>query len=188
MKRSNNLLVKNACILLALIVFYMSSCKTTDPDCYKSVIVLNRLEFFKRDSVPKTIVIDSATNSTRIDTVEVFNDSTMNQPHVTVIGEDSFYSVYTNQSHLMSVPLNPSKDSIRYQFYTDSLSTVFDTLTFHYTYTTHFIDNACGYTYYYNLTKVTTTNNMLDSAAIVTPEVTDASSATNVHFYFKRRQ
>jgi len=185
-KTTSYLLIK--WLIIAVVFFSLHSCKTKDQQCFQSTVTLNYSKFFWRDSIKVYQAIDS----THGDSIYKpnFLDSGMNSPEFLALpfGSDSVYGVVG--AKLVSTlygPLDPDKDSIRYRFRTDTTSSLFDTITFYYTPQVHFINNACGYTYYYNLTNVTTTKNMLDSAAIITPLVTGSATGTvNVNFYFKK--
>lgn len=162
-----------------------AACKPKDPDCYQSVIVLNYTQFQTRYLTIDTVRIDSF--SYRLDTIEHKRDSIMNFPEMLVLDEDSAYGVAGKEIAMLPSPFNPAKASIKYRFSADTtVKTLFDTLTFYYTPTPHFINNSCGYTYYYNLDSVKTTNNMLDSTFVGNPSLTDKNKEANVIFYFKR--
>jgi len=115
----------------------------------------------------------------------------MPAPEMIVIGEDSTYGVAGREISTLSFPFNPEKQSIRYSFRADTTGTQYDTLTFFYTPTPHFVNNNCGYTFYYNLDSVRSTNHMVDSSYIINPSLTDDNTnktrSTNVIFYFKRK-
>lgn len=67
-------------------------------------------------------------------------------------------------SSKFSLFLSPLQDSCRYLIVPDTALPLFhDTLVFYYTRERHFLSNACGYTYFYDLTAVRTTNFLLDS-------------------------
>lgn len=59
-----------------------------------------------------------------------------------------------------------------------------DTIRFHYQRRLHFISNACGYTYYYQLTGVDYSRHQLDSVAILDDQVTDNVNKEHVKIYF----
>jgi hypothetical protein len=170
-------------LVLALSLSSWMACKQKDPDCYQSVVVNNYSTFFVRDIQIDTLKVDTFT--TKIDTVPWLRDSFMKTPEMYVLDEDSLSGIVIYGAASLYVPLDPARDSIRYLFRTDTTATLIDTLTFYYTPVVHFINNSCGYTYYYNLQKVITTHNMLDSAAIVS-QLVSGDSKGNVNFYFKK--
>lgn len=59
-----------------------------------------------------------------------------------------------------------------------------DTIEFHYQRRLHFISDACGYTYYYQLTGVDYTRHQLDSVRIMEDQVTDNVNLEHVKIYF----
>ena len=171
--------------------FSLHACKPKDQDCYQSVVVLDYSRFLLRQTKVDTLRVDSFT--TKLDTTQIFPDSFMLSPELLAIQENPTDSTYRyvgiRGSSILSGPLDPDKDSIRYRFTTDTNSVLADTLTFFYTPVVHFINNSCGYTYYYNLTGVKTTQNMLDSASIINASVSGnvTSGTANVNFYFKKQ-
>ena len=176
-------------LIVTISFFSLHSCKTKDQDCFQSVIVLNYASFKARDIVLDTIhSADSVTY--KVDTAVLFVDTPLNTPEFTYIqssASDSFFRLVAYGASVLAAPLNPQQDSIRYRFRSDTASTSADTVTFYYSPTIHFINNSCGYTYYYNLENVKTTMHMLDSAAIINKLVSGSNStASNVNFYFKK--
>lgn len=169
--------------------FSLHACKTKAQDCYQSVIVLNYASFKARDLQIDTIRSSDST-TILIDTVPIFNDTSLIKPAFTYIqnsASDSFVSIVDSAINTLGAPLNPATDSIRYSFKSDISSNVADTITFYYTPTIHFINNSCGYTYYYNLQNVKITTHMLDSFAIINSVVSGSNTnGSNVYFYFKK--
>jgi hypothetical protein len=176
-------------LIVAAVFFSLHACKTKAQDCYQSVIVMTYADFKARDYQIDTIRSSDSTTIV-IDTVPLFNDTTLKNPEFTYIqnsASDSFVRIVDSQSYTLGAPLNPSTDSIRYRFRSESTSNIADTITFYYTPTIHFINNSCGYTYYYNLQNVKTTSHMLDSAAIINGVISgDNTNGSNVYFYFKK--
>lgn len=182
--KPNYPLIKKLCTVATGSMLLFAACKPEDPDCYQSLIVLNYTQFKTRYEDTIRVRIDS--NSSVLDTVIKFRDSIMNFPAMYVLDEDTAYAVLGREITMLPSPFNPAKNSIRYKFTTDTTADLFDTLTFYYTSTPHFINNSCGYTYYYNVDSVKTTNNMLDSSSIANPALTDKNKEANVIFYFKK--
>jgi hypothetical protein len=185
----NHSLIKKASFAIIGFILLFAACKPKDPDCYQSTLVLNFSQFKERHLDTVTITIDSS--STFVDTIQKVADSIMPAPEMLVLDEDSAYSVSGKEVVKLPCPFNPAKDSIRYRFRADTSDTQYDTLTFFYTSTPHFINNNCGYTYYYNLDRVKSTNHVLDSSYIISPSLTDDNTNkaqnANVIFYFKRK-
>ena len=66
----------------------------------------------------------------------------------------------------------------------DTTKNTYDTLVFYYTRSLHFVSVACGYTYYYNLNKITATYHDLDSVAIKDPSINDNATIEHVKLYY----
>lgn len=182
-------LIKKLSLVALGFMLLFAACKPKDPDCYQSILVLNFGQFQTRYLDTASIKIDSFT--TIVDSIEKIRDSVMPAPEMQVIGEDSAYTIIGKESILLAFPFNPEKDSIRYRFTADTTTKEYDTLTFFYTSSPHFISNNCGYTYYYNLDSVKSTNHVLDSNYVINPSLTDDNTNTtrkaNVMLYFKRK-
>ena len=90
--------------------------------------------------------------------------------------------LYPQQSTFV-LSLSSLADSATWLFTTDSALHQFDTLSFFYTRDLHFLSNACGYAYFYNLDSFHTTHNFIDSAKIKTASVTDNVKPTHFKIY-----
>jgi predicted nucleic-acid-binding Zn-ribbon protein len=133
------------------------------------------------------VQVGNDTNNVINDTIDIFPDSAMNSPQMRIIGEDKDILIQgARGDRSLRILFNYSKDSIRYTFRTDSISNVFDTITFYYEPSVHFISNNCGYNYFYNIKKVAHTTHMIDSFAIPNSNVSDDAKTENVQLYFKR--
>lgn len=95
----------------------------------------------------------------------------------------------------LTVHMSSLADSCSWFLYTNSDSvagTIPDTINFYYDKELHFLSNACGYTYFYNLKKVTSTsylNNTLhaiDSVELVNTSVTTNVNTEHVKIFFHR--
>jgi hypothetical protein len=182
--------VRKKNILLLMIVtaglFGLAACETGDPGCYEPQVVSAGIGYQMRDTqlVDDTVQLDPLIVVQ--DTLDIFGDSIMGSPEMELLNESIQLRVRGDRNTKeLGIAFNQAKDSIRYRFRTDTTSTVYDTLTIHYSSTLHFISNNCGYNYYFGIKNVTHTTHMLDSAAILNNEVTDATTR-NVVFYFKR--
>ena len=82
-------------------------------------------------------------------------------------------TLYGTPSADFTISLSPRADSCRWLVTTDSVNFPFDTISFYYTRKLQFLSNACGYTYFYSLNSVRTTNNNIDSIHITNPSVTN---------------
>lgn len=83
-----------------------------------------------------------------------------------------------------NVTLSEVSDSCRWILRTDSAVAIQDTLSFYYQRQLHFISNACGYSYNYQLNRVTTTRHSIDSSVVLKAEVTTNASGNNLRLIF----
>lgn len=175
-------------LLLILFVglIFIASCESKEPECYQPTIVQAVCKFKFRDTQIVQVQVGSDTNNRIKDTIDIFPDSSMNSPQMRIIGESRDILIQSAGKDPLRVLFNYSKDSIRYSFRTDSTSAVFDTITFYYTPSVHFVSNNCGYNYFYQIQKVKHTTHMIDSFSISNNNVTDDAMTENVQFYFKR--
>lgn len=86
-----------------------------------------------------------------------------------------------------NLSLSSVSDSSVWTFSTDSLTknTIDDTLVFYHRRNLHFISNACGYTYYFDLDSVHSTKNNIDSLRIMNPEVTNNVNTNHLQIYIR---
>lgn len=176
-------------LLLAIVagIILIASCESKEPGCYQPTTVSMVCGFQKRDTqiVKDTVTINPLVMVDRI--TYRFSDSVMPAPQMKVLKEKIPLSVNGNKgSTQLGIAFNQANDSITYTFRPDTNIAVFDTITFFYTSTLHFISNNCGYNYYFNITNVKHTTNMLDSLGYVNRNVTDANKR-NIQFYFKKK-
>lgn len=120
------------------------------------------------------------------DTGSLGRDSVL--PAAAIGLEDSsvgwYYGAKLNK---FSIMLSPVADSVKWYIYPDTLNLNAnnkDIVTFYYERVLHFVSVACGYTYYYNLTNVTSTNNNIDSIKIVNPAVTNEAGVEHVKIFY----
>lgn len=175
---------------LLLIVFasfvVFASCETGDPGCYQPTVVSGVCGFQARDTqiVADTVSLDPFVTVNR--TIFIFHDSLMDSPEMKVLNEDTVLLARGQKgASALGIAFNQAKDSIRYTFRTDTTSAVYDTITFRYNSTLHFISNNCGYNYYFGLQSVSHTTHMIDSFAWINKNITETVNR-NVQFYFKR--
>ncbi len=98
--------------------------------------------------------------------------------------EAYFYPATTSLSAFLST----TSDSTNWLITADTskVNTLgYDTLSFYYQRQLHFISNACGYTYFFNLTNVKTTKHNIDSVIIENTSVTTNANTENLKIYFK---
>jgi len=83
--------------------------------------------------------------------------------------------------------LSPRVDSARWLIWPDAANSDpgdADTITFYYSKSLQFLSTACGYTYFYNLKSVHTTNNSIDSVVITTYDVNSDASKEHLKIYY----
>lgn len=81
--------------------------------------------------------------------------------------------------------LSTIADSARVYIWPDSVATTpKDTLTFYYERKLEYISASCGYTYFYSISDVKTTNNNIDSVVIVNREVNTDANAEHVKIFY----
>lgn len=77
--------------------------------------------------------------------------------------------------------------SYLFTYYADATTTVTDRITFTYTSEPYFASEECGAMYYYRITGLTYTRNIIDSIGIVDSLITNANSQ-RIHIYFRTSQ
>lgn len=81
--------------------------------------------------------------------------------------------------------LSTIADSARIYVWPDSvITTPIDTITFYYERQLQFISTACGYTYFYSLKDIITTNYNIDSVRIIDTEVNTDANAEHVQIFY----
>jgi len=90
------------------------------------------------------------------------------------------------QSASFSLSLSPVSDSCQWIFAPDTTTgTLLDTVLLKYTRQLEFISNACGYTYFYTLTGVTSTKQNIDSIIITNTSVTNNVNNSHLQVYIR---
>ena len=94
--------------------------------------------------------------------------------------------VYPSNTSSFSLLLSPLTDSCSYALMPDSSAVnSIDTLTFYYNRNLHFLSNACGFTYFFSLQRISTTTNNIDSVRIINSDVNlNASAPEHVQIFF----
>jgi hypothetical protein len=120
-----------------------------------------------------------------LDTSHVVADTALPNPIMIPIQSKSSYIFLGGKKATgFSIALSEVADSCRWALRPDSATDITDTLSFYYTRELHFISNACGYTYFFQLNRVTTTTHLIDSAIIVKPEVSTDAQTEHLRLYF----
>jgi hypothetical protein len=121
------------------------------------------------------------------DTGNTFIDTALPRARLAAVtdsGVQIFY--YSQPASLFTISLSPGSDTCRWLITTDSSNYEFDTLSMYYKRKLEFLSNACGYTYFYNLTGITTSHNNIDSVIITDPGVTNNVNSKHLRIYFHR--
>lgn len=91
--------------------------------------------------------------------------------------------LYTGSSSF-TLSLSPVADTAKWLIAADTVAgSPLDTIIFRYTRRLQFLSNACGYTYYYNINSVSTTNNIIDSFLITDRNVTSNVNTSHLQVY-----
>ncbi len=166
-------------ITLILAIFLLESCAKTEQECFAPRSVSAQVGFMVIDTMVK---LDSLS---RPDTTIRIADTGMFYPTLTSLDMDSniIFQGDRDVSRLLLF-LNPDTTSIRYILKTNRDSAVVDTITIDYEPYNHFISNSCGYTYYYNIKNVHSTNYWVDSVRINQADVTASAQQRHLILYF----
>ncbi|HRO43763.1 MAG TPA: DUF6452 family protein [Flavipsychrobacter sp.] len=152
------------CVLLT--AYCLSSCEQQRDPCLQPTTAYLRLRSMK--NVADTTVADSLLPNPRWSAID---------SGVTLI--------FGRRTGSFSLSLNASADSSRYAIQPDSAVFSFDTLTFFYDRRLQFLSNACGYTYFYNLRSIKTTNHNVDSVLLRNNEVNgNVNTPDHVQVFF----
>ncbi len=87
-----------------------------------------------------------------------------------------------------TLSLSPLSDTCRWRFAPDTAAgIVFDTLTFVYERQLTFVSNACGYSHFFDLDTVFSTNHTVDSASVLNRSVTNNVNTNHVQVFIRPR-
>jgi hypothetical protein len=137
-------------ILLFIVCVVASSCTQQKQPCVEPILVSLRF------SVLSTHWDSALARRVTFDTL-------LPNGELTPIGAQNNIPYYFGTTAQFSLFLDPNKDSCKWylsQMGGDSIREIIDTITFFYTRKLQFLSNACGYTYYYNLTTIPGTPNL----------------------------
>lgn len=85
-----------------------------------------------------------------------------------------------------TLSLSPVADTAKWLFAADTIAgSPLDTIVFRYSRRLQFLSNACGYTYYYDINSVSTTNNIIDSFLITDRSVTSNVNTSHLKVYIR---
>ncbi|MCW3124128.1 MAG: hypothetical protein JWQ38_3620 [Flavipsychrobacter sp.] len=124
------------------------------------------------------LVVESMHKTT--DTSTVFTDTTLSYARFAALSPNPIKYGY-NPSSLFNITLSPNDTFCQWVFTTDTAETKKDTITLNYQPGRQFLSNACGYIYFYSLTSVSSTHNIIDSARINVKSVTNDITSNPKH-------
>lgn len=164
-------------LLFAIIL--LESCSKNVQECFAPRSVAAQVGFMVID----TMVANDSFG--RPDTTIRIADTGMFYPTLTSLDMDSnLIFIGDRDVSRLSLFLNPDTTSIRYILKTNRDSAIVDTVIIDYEPYNHFISNSCGYTFYYNIKKVTSTHHLVDSVRINAEGVTSSAQERHLIFYF----
>ena len=126
-----------------------------------------------------------ASDSAGIITITSIN---LPSPYIGTIGAANNETIYygaTSSGHTYALYMSSVADSCQYFIKPDTVaSTQFDTLSFYYQRQLNFLSNACGYTYFYSLDHINTTNHNIDSLVLKNTLVSTNVNVEHLKIYF----
>ncbi len=157
-------------LLLLSMCLFIAACETERSPCLDASSSVVRAGAYRRADTG-TAAFDSALRAPLFIAVTNLTDSNI---FVQTSGTNKFTFLLSNQSDTTKWVLRPDTAQIAVQ----------DTITFIYQRQLHFINNACGYNYYYNLQQVRSTHNAIDSIQLTNPDVTSNASVEHIKIFF----
>jgi hypothetical protein len=158
-------------IVIAITSIYFTACEEVKNPCL----------------LPKTAPVGIGFYRTvESDTGMYIKDSVLPSPIMAAL--DSPYAfVFATPASKYKILLSPIVDSTKIFIAPDTLNRTpsgRDTVVFYYTRKLHFLSTACGYTHFFSLLEVKTTNHLIDSARIVKSEITNTADVEHVKIYY----
>lgn len=99
-------------------------------------------------------------------------------------GGTQYYYGGVKRIATFALTLSQVADSSRWIIRPDSANPLQDTLTFYYDRQLRFLSNACGYTHFYDLKRVVSTTNALDSALIQRGDITTDANVEHLKLIY----
>lgn len=159
-------------LLLGMIVWLLPSCTQERQPCLTPKTASLNLHFvhFPVD----TAINNNSTQDTALPSA-IFG---------AVTGGNVKEFIYRTPSAYFTISLSSTADSCTWIFKADSAFTTYDTLNFYYRRQLKFLSNACGYTNFYTIDSVHTTNSTgIDSVIITNPSVTNDVNTRQLKIY-----
>lgn len=93
---------------------------------------------------------------------------------------------YGSKANKFSIVFSPIADSVRWIIAPDTNDRTngTDTITFYYDRKVQFLSTGCGYTYFYTIKNIATTNKRIDSVKITGTEVTSDAKIEHVKIFY----
>jgi len=156
-------------LVLLAIAALVQSCETERSPCLDASVNVVRAGAYRR-----------------ADTGTAALDSALRAPLFIAITDhtDSNIFVQTSGTNKFRFQLSDVSDTTKWVLRPDTSGTLQDTITFIYQRQLHFINNACGYNYYYSMIRVNTTHYAIDSIQLANPAVTSDASVEHIKIFF----
>lgn len=171
MKRKAKQLIKRVAgpfLLLLPLLYVVMGC--SNAECYDNQNSLPLAGFYSSERVPQAISIDSIS----IYGIGAPGDSILQD---SVKGLSQVYLPFR-------IDQNSTTYEIRYLWGLAGIFGMYDRITFNYDIIPMFVSTACGTVYYYKMTSIESTHNLIDSVVCPTGEITNAN-IENLKIYFK---
>lgn len=161
-----------------------NSCTKTEPECFQPTEVTGKLAFRYYEIKDSVIVVDTGTRDTII---RRQGDTGMPSPILRTLDLGVNYEVRGQRgSNIMTMPLNPDLDRMRYIFKPDTTLPNWDTITMSYNVRNQFINNDCGFTFIYQITNVDVVKTNFDSLEIKDTVINTQGNAQHIQLLFRR--
>lgn len=164
----------------------LPSCETKDQDCYQPINIKVRTAFVFQSRIDTSFVVILPDTTYTVDSSFTRNgDLYPFTSSFEALDVDTTFDLVGIKTSSFALPLNPSRDSMRYRYSVDTSSAIYDTLTLRYVPSLRFISNSCGYTYYYEIASISGTRNVTDSVVLNNKNVNNEGSVRHVLIYLK---
>lgn len=157
------------CVLFLLPVLFWAACSTERNPCLEPTLAKLNVGCYQYNVASKTFV-----------------DTLLPNANFVSLDIDSarYWYYGANGLNKFSIVLSPLRDTARWTLQVDSGFSKMDTLSFIYERRLKFYSNACGYGNTYNLIKLISTFNNLDSVQIFNTDVSTKAGIENVKIFF----
>lgn len=170
--------------MLLISIFLWLGCRKNTTTCYEPKNVNATINFSTKlerqiDTLIDSIVYDTTLVTYRDTSLPLLNALTLN------VDSPIFITSSSGVSYI-GLMLNPSADFTTYRIGYDTGITYFDTITIFHKSTPAFINNNCGYTYFFTIDSIQYTSAVIDSFILQNKNITRESGVNNrmANFYF----